>query len=129
MNFQDALIKVNGEDVTATIGSTILKVPASKAKALKAYDGKTVVFGIRPKDMSDDPEYIAAHPDCVVKSQIKVYELLGAEVFLYFDAEGKQMIARVNPATPLRTGDSAAFAIKMDKAHFFDKETEQTITN
>ena len=129
MNFQDAVIKVKGNDVTATIGSTTLKVPASKAEALKAYDGKTVVFGIRPEDMSDDPEYIAAHPDCIVKSQIKIYELLGAEVFLYFDVEGKQMIARVNPATTLRNGDMATFAIKMDKVHFFDKETEQTITN
>ena len=129
MNFQDAVIKVDGDNVTAAIGSTVLKVPASKAEALKAYDGKTVVFGIRPEDMSDDADYIAAHPDCVVKSTVKVYELLGAEVFLYFDVEGKQMIARVNPATPLRTGSEATFAINMEKVHFFDKETEKTITN
>ncbi len=129
MNFQDALIKVNGGEVTASIGSTVLKVPAHKAEALKAYDGKTVVLGIRPEDMSDDADFIKAHPDCVVSSTIRVYELLGAEVFLYFDVEGKQMIARVNPATPLRNGDTATFALDMEKVHFFDKETEKTITN
>ena len=39
------------------------------------------------------------------------------------------MTARVNPATTLRTGSAATFALDMEKAHFFDKETELTITN
>ena len=65
-----------------------------------------------------------------LSSQIsKVYELLGAEVFLYFDVEGFQMTARVNPRTNLRTGDHAKFALDMEKVHIFDKETELTITN
>ena len=51
MNFMDARIEVKGEDVTATVGKYVLKVPADKAKALKdgGYDGKTVVLGIRPE--------------------------------------------------------------------------------
>ena len=39
------------------------------------------------------------------------------------------MTARVNPRTPLRTGDEATFALDMEKIHLFDKETELTITN
>ena len=65
----------------------------------------------------------------MIKSKIKVYELLGAEVFLYFDLEGTQMTARVNPRTTLRTGDDAIFALDMEKIHLFDKDTELTITN
>ncbi|MBO5460893.1 MAG: sn-glycerol-3-phosphate ABC transporter ATP-binding protein UgpC [Ruminococcus sp.] len=129
MNFMDAVINVKGNDVTATVGQYVLKVPAAKAEALKAYNGKTVVLGIRPENVYDDPEFIAAHKDSVIESKIKVYELLGAEVFLYFDIEGTQMTARVNPATTLRTGDAATFALDMEKTHFFDKETELTITN
>ena len=129
MNFLDAVINVKGDAVTATVGKHVLKVPAAKAEALKAYNGKTVVLGIRPENVYDDPEFIATHKDSVVESKIKVYELLGAEVFLYFDVEGTQMTARVNPATTLRTGDVATFALDMDKTHFFDKETELTITN
>ena len=67
--------------------------------------------------------------DSVIESTIKVYELLGAEVFLYFDIEGTQMTARVNPRTTLRTGDHAVFALDMEKIHLFDKDTELTITN
>ena len=72
---------------------------------------------------------ISNSPDSVIESTIKVYELLGAEVFLYFDVEGTQMTARVNPRTTLRTGDKAVFALDMEKIHIFDKETELTITN
>lgn len=130
MNFMDAVVSVNGGDVSLTVGEHILKVPASKKKALiDKYNGKTVVLGIRPEDVHDSEAFIASSPDSVIKSQIKVYELLGAEVFLYFDVEGNQMTARVNPRTTLRNGDHAVFALDMEKIHVFDKETELTITN
>ena len=93
------------------------------------YDGKTVVLGIRPEDVHDSQAFISNSPDSIIESEIKVYELLGAEVFLYFDVEGTQMTARVNPRTTLRTGDKAVFALDMEKIHVFDKETELTITN
>ena len=131
MNFMDALVNVNGNDVTLTVGEHVLKVPASKRQALidGGYDGKTVVLGIRPEDVHDSQAFISNSPDSVIKSKIKVYELLGAEVFLYFDLEGTQMTARVNPRTTLRTGDDAIFALDMEKIHLFDKDTELTITN
>ena len=131
MNFMDAKCAVNGEDVTLTVGKHVLKVPASKKKALieGGYDGKTVVLGIRPEDVHDSQAFINNSADSVIESTIKVYELLGAEVFLYFDIEGTQMTARVNPRTTLRTGDHAVFALDMEKIHLFDKDTELTITN
>ena len=48
MNFLDAKVKVNGNDVTLTVGKYNMKLPASKAKAVidGGYDGKTVVMGI-----------------------------------------------------------------------------------
>ena len=131
MNFMDALVNVNGNDVTLKVGEHVLKVPASKKQALidGGYDGKTVVLGIRPEDVHDSQAFISNSPDSVIKSKIKVYELLGAEVFLYFDLEGTQMTARVNPRTTLRTGDDAIFALDMEKIHLFDKDTELTIKN
>ena len=132
MNFMDAVCNVNANnEVTLTVGEHVLKVPASKKKALieGGYDGKTVVLGIRPEDVHDSEAFISNSPDSIIESTIKVYELLGAEVFLYFDVEGTQMTARVNPRTTLRTGDKAVFALDMEKIHIFDKETELTITN
>ncbi|HCI83789.1 MAG TPA: sugar ABC transporter ATP-binding protein, partial [Lachnospiraceae bacterium] len=92
------------------------------------YVGKTVVLGIRPEHLDDDPELVAKC-DSTIKAKIEVYELLGAEVFLYFTVNGANMTARVNPRTEARTGSEVTFGIETSKIHVFDKETEQVITN
>ena len=129
MNFMDAKVSVNGNDVALKIGEQDLKVPDDKKQALidGVYDGKTVVLGIRPENITDDADFLAAHPDSIIKSKINVYEMLGAEVFLYFDVEGAQVTARVDPSTPLKMGSNATFALDMTKIHLFDKETEKNI--
>ena len=124
MNFLDAEIKENGADLVAKIGSDEVVIPADKAKVLKdkGYVGKTVVMGIRPEDVADSA-------NGTMSSVVKVYELLGAEVFLYFDVNGTQITARVDPRTTAKTGDPIRFDFDMSKAHFFDKESELVITN
>ncbi|WP_321003940.1 ABC transporter ATP-binding protein [Eisenbergiella porci] len=131
MNFMDAEVKVNKDEVRLVVGSHSIKLPPAKAKKLidGGYAGKTVVMGIRPENVHDSQMFIESSPDTVVESTIRVYELLGAEVYLYFDVEGFPMTARVDPRTTARTGDNVKFALDAEKIHVFDKETEQTITN
>jgi len=128
MNFFDATCNVKGNDVSLQIGNSTFPVPAEKAKALidGGYNGKTVVLGIRPEDVREaTPEDAGS----TIEADIKFYELLGAEVYLYFDLEGMQMTARTSSSTSLRQGSKAQFALDMNKIHVFDKETELTITN
>ena len=131
MNFLDAQISQKGNDVIATVGQYDILVPAAKGKVLKegGYIGKTVVLGIRPEDIHDSQMFIEASPSAPMTSTVKVYELLGAEVFLYFDVNGTQVTARVDPRTTSKTGDTIKFAFDMEKSHFFDKETELVICN
>ena len=131
MNFMDAQVEVKGNDVKLVVGEFSIKLPADKAKKLidGGYAGKTVTMGIRPENVYDSEEFIKSSPDTVIESKIRVYELLGAEVFLYFDVEGYNMTARVNPQTTARTGDTVRFALDATKIHVFDKETEKVITN
>ena len=124
MNFLDAQISEAGGKVIAKVGEYSLEVPADKAAALKSkgYIGKTVVLGIRPENISDSA-------NGAMTSTVNVYELLGAEVFLYFNLNGTQITARVNPQTTAKAGSEVKFDFDMSKAHFFDKESEQVITN
>ena len=85
-------------------------------------------MGIRPEDVYDSEMFIET-AKCVFTSTIKVYELLGAEVFLYFDLGEFPITARVDSRTTARPGDSVRFAFDVEKIHVFDKETEQVITN
>ena len=62
------------------------------------------------------------------EATVKVYELLGAEVFLYFELDEFPITARVDPRTTARPGDTIKVAFDVEKIHVFDKETEQIIT-
>ena len=130
MNFLDAVVRVNGNAVTLEVAGQSIPLPPAKAKKLidGGYNGKTVTMGIRPEDVYDSEMFIET-AKCVFSSTIKVYELLGAEVFLYFDLGEFAMTARVDPRSNARPGDTVRFAFDVEKIHVFDKETEQVITN
>ena len=130
MNFLDATVKVNGDVASLEVAGQSIPLPAAKSKALidGGYNGKTVVFGIRPEDVYDSEEFLAKAPTTFT-SNVKVYELLGAEVYLYFDVDQFPITARVDSRTKARPGDPIKFAFDVDKIHVFDKETEVTICN
>ncbi len=131
MNFLDAVVEAKGDSAVLKVaGNTIALPPAKTKKVIEGgYIGKTVSFGIRPEDVYDSEMFIETSPQSVFEASIKVYELLGAEVYLYFDLDGFPMTARVDPRTTARPGDVVKFAIDVEKIHIFDKETEQVITN
>ena len=84
MNFIDAVAIQEGEDVKLAFGSYAIKLPEQKAARLVegGYIGKEVVLGIRPEDIHDGD--MSNYPGATLTATIRVYELLGAEVFLYF---------------------------------------------
>ena len=131
MNFLHATVKVNGDVANLEVAGHSIPLPAEKSKKLidGGYDGKTVVFGIRPEDIYDSQMFIESSPQSVFTSAVRVYELLGAEVYLYFDLDQFPVTARVDPRTTARPGDTVKFAFDVEKIHVFDKETEQVITN
>ena len=131
MNFLDAVVSVEGDNAVLDLGESKITLSGDKAKKLidGGYDGKTVVMGIRPEDVYDDEAVIAANPGTTIQSTVRVYELLGAEVYLYFDYAGANFTARVKPTTTARTGDVVKLALEPTKIHVFDKETEMAITH
>ena len=130
MNMIDAVVSQEGSDVYLTYADNKVKMTADKAKKLVdgGYVGKTVVMGIRPENITDDADTVAK-AEAVLNAKIEVYELLGAEVYLYFTVGSSNFTARVNPRTTARTGDTVQFALDVERIHVFDKETEKVITN
>ncbi len=131
MNFVDASVKAEGEKVTLTFGEFSVVLPQQKAKKLidGGYNGKTVVLGVRPEDISDSQHDIETYRDSIIEADVTGYELLGAEVLLYFSIAGANMTAKVDSRTAARMGDHVKMAFDPQKIHIFDKETELTITN
>ena len=131
MNFVDAQCVVEGAKAFLKFDKYQVELPEAKAKKLidGGYAGKNVVFGIRPEDIYDSAEHLNKFATCKIDSDVTGYELLGAEVLLYFTVAGANMSARVDSDTPARYGDHIELAFDPNKIHVFDKETELTITN
>jgi multiple sugar transport system ATP-binding protein len=131
MNMVEAKVVKSGSDVKLAFGSNSFVLPEAKGKKLVdgGYVDKTVIFGIRPEDVKDEEMFISNSPNSVIEATVKVYELLGAEVNLYFDIDQNNVTARVNPRTTARPGDTIKIAFDLSKLHIFDKDTEQNITH
>lgn len=108
-----------------------LKVPEGRAKFLeqKGYNGKEIIFGIRPEDIHSEGAFLETWPDAVVESTVDVSELLGATSQLYQQVDGTEFVAIVNARDYHKPGDKVRMGFDINKAHFFDKDTKETILN
>ncbi|MBQ2699587.1 MAG: ABC transporter ATP-binding protein, partial [Clostridia bacterium] len=133
MNFFNVTLAKEGKDVVAKFGENKIVVPASKVAKItdESYIGKEVVMGIRPENINDDPEYVAARPDGKISASVEVTELMGSETYLYLKTSGKDdnIIARVDPHTASKQGAQVEVAFDLTRLHFFDKDTKVSILN
>ena len=125
MNFIN--VKLEGNEIVTE--GVRLKVPEGILKVLKekGYEGKELIFGIRPEDINTEPAFLETFPDSVVHATISVSELLGSESHLYCQVGKNEFIAKVDARDYLQTGEGIDLGFDLNKAHFFDKETEKTV--
>ena len=131
MNFFNAKLEKEGQDVVAKFGDNKIVVPTSKVSKFvdESYIGKEVVLGIRPENIHDSEAVLANLPNATIDADVEVTELMGSETYLYLKTTGKDdnIIARVDPRTTSRAGEHIKIAFDVNHLHFFDKDTEKTI--
>jgi multiple sugar transport system ATP-binding protein len=153
MNMVKATIQRADGGLTATTGSQTIGLgdeTLSGHPALKSYEGKDVILGIRPEDLEDASLASDTPADRRLKGEVVLQEALGSEVMVHFtiDAEpaatedvrelaedvGDErvveetpeettMVGRFNPRTDVRVGETAEIAVDTRALHFFDPET------
>jgi multiple sugar transport system ATP-binding protein len=105
-----------------------MELPAKFVKALKGYDGKEIVFGIRPEDSVHGDEAVEKQfPSTKLVSKVKVAELLGHEYIIHTDISGNNLVSKVEATRSYRIGDQIDLYLNLEKAHVFDKDTQDTI--
>ncbi|WEG17607.1 sn-glycerol-3-phosphate ABC transporter ATP-binding protein UgpC [Alkalihalophilus pseudofirmus] len=111
------------------VGDVTVKVPAGKLSVLrdKGYMNKEIILGVRPEDIHDELLFIESSPETKLTAEIDVAELTGAETVLYSSVNGQAFVARIDSRTDIEGGQSLDLAFDMNKAHFFDAETELRI--
>ena len=136
MNFFQCTVKAEENNRTALLlddAKTVKKVylDGTRGKQIAdRYNGRHVILGIRPEDIYelDEAKKLGIEKDSVdVDEPVVNREMLGAEVILYFDEQGKTLAVRLNPENQTQVGENVSLYFDMDKAHVFDPETEENL--
>ena len=89
----------------------------------KGYMGEEVIVGIRPEDMVVLPD----ESEEGLEAKINVYEMLGAEAYLYFDCNGESRAIRIEAESKIRKGDRVRYTFQEERIHLFDPRRENRI--
>ena len=136
MNFFQCTVKAEENNRTALLlddAKTVKKVyldGTSGKQIADRYNGRHVILGIRPEDIYEleEAKKLGIENDSVdVDEPVVNREMLGAEVILYFDEQGKTLAVRLNPENQTKVGEKVSLYFDMDKAHVFDPETEENL--
>jgi multiple sugar transport system ATP-binding protein len=130
MNFMDATIKKEGDIYYIDGNGTFkIRVPEDKEKFITDYDGKEVVFGVRPEDIIDTEitHDFEVKADNSFKAEVEVVEPMGSEIYLYLAENGHSLIARVEAESTAKVGDTIELGVDLRKIHLFDAENEESI--
>jgi multiple sugar transport system ATP-binding protein len=154
MNLLEATIKVSGSAVTAVIGPEVLTLDEETLAAhpaIRDFDGRTVVLGVRPESLDDASIVTDAPPDRRLRGKIVLTDALGSEILAHVSIEASPatteevrelkaatgderevtaderstaiIVCRFNPRSRSREGDTVEIAVDTRSLHFFDLET------
>jgi multiple sugar transport system ATP-binding protein len=125
MNFLTVKILDDGGRIMAEEANFKIAVTGRNMDLVKSYAGKELIFGIRPEDLLYTEK---EEPNRSIKTNIEVVEPLGAEIHLYVNTKSHQMIAKIPPHHTFKVGDSIDLIPNMEKAIFFDIQTEKALS-
>ncbi|NQY55648.1 MAG: sn-glycerol-3-phosphate ABC transporter ATP-binding protein UgpC [Ilumatobacteraceae bacterium] len=147
MNLYEASLRVSEAGGQISLGGqTIALSPSSldARPALRGYDGKTVILGVRPEDF-EDAELATDIPESqFLDSAPTLLEALGSEVMVHFKLDAPVVdsgdpdavedtnaeanaVGRFNPRTRVRVGQAMKVGVTSENLHFFDADTREAI--
>ncbi len=148
MNLVYGSVHSEANKLTLRLGSQILdlaSLSSAKSEALRKYNERRVVVGIRPHTLKD-PEFSQLKNGCSLRGVVRLRESLGTEIVLHFAIDADRagairsdeseevalvqetrVIACVDPASTAREQQTVDLVLEPNRLHFFDPETELAI--
>ena len=152
MNMIEATLERANGGLAAAFGSHKVALgdeTLSARPALKQFEGKRVILGIRPEDLEDGALASDTPADRRIQGEVLLREALGSEILVHFsiDAEaaetdetrelqkdagteevpslesGVTMVGRFGSRSRINQGDTADVAVDTRALHFFDPES------
>jgi multiple sugar transport system ATP-binding protein len=158
MNMIEAtVVRENGSTriVAGQMSIDLSTTTLSAHPVLPAYEGRTIVLGIRPEGLND-AALAGDNPQPRVRGHAELREALGSEVLMHFSVQARTavtdevrelaqdagddrpigqleslerttLVGRFSPQTRIRQGDTIEVAIDENALHFFDPSTGDVI--
>jgi multiple sugar transport system ATP-binding protein len=156
MNMLDAAIHASNGNLVAKIGDQTLELgqeTLQQRPALRGYEGKTVIIGIRPEDLEDASLETDAPENRRLNGRLELREALGSEIMAHFAIKGAQaetdemrelaqdagaegtepqigvgegeaiIVGRFGARSKIKQGDNVSAVVDTRALHFFDPET------
>jgi multiple sugar transport system ATP-binding protein len=124
MNFFPGTITQSNGNLVCEIDGVHFCIPTDKTGKLSSHIGKGIYLGARAPDM------IVYEEDTTqphLKLKLNLMELLGGYGQLYLEHGGSEITAQCGESFRASIGDEIPTGMDMDKAHFFDAETEENL--
>jgi multiple sugar transport system ATP-binding protein len=151
MNMVEATLEPSNGTLAAAVGSQRIVLGDEKLNAhpaLRAYEGRTVILGIRPEDLEDAALAPEAPPDRRLRGSVVLREALGSEIVAHFDIDARPaltddvrelaadvgeeltnqaphttMVGRFRADSAVHAGQQAEVAVDTRALHFFNADT------
>jgi multiple sugar transport system ATP-binding protein len=151
MNMVEATLEPSNGTLAAAVGSQRILLGDEKLNAhpaLRAYEGRTVILGIRPEDLEDAALAPDTPQDRRLRGKVVLREGLGAEIVAHVDIDARPaltddvrelaadvgeelidqaphttMVGRFGADSSVHAGQEAEVAVDTRALHFFDPDT------
>jgi multiple sugar transport system ATP-binding protein len=155
MNMVEATLERANGGLSAELGAQRIALgdeTLSARPALKAFDGRKVILGIRPEDIEDAALESDAPDDRRLHGKVELREALGAEIMVHFTVDAPPaltedvrelaqdvgderaaqqeegasettMVGRFGARSQVKEGETAEVVVDTRALHFFDPET------
>jgi len=156
MNLTGADLARENGGLVARFGEQRLAIPddvLASRPALRDFEGRRVILGIRPEDIEDASLVAGAPDEHRLRAVVDIREDMGSEVFVHFAAGGPPVrgedvkaamgeetveveqvreagslfVARLDRETGAREQEPIELAVETRRLHFFDTETGKGI--
>jgi multiple sugar transport system ATP-binding protein len=155
MNMLEATLERSNGSLVAVLGEqrlTIGEEALSSRPALRAYEGRPVIVGLRPEHL-EDASHSDAPADRRLTGEVVLREALGSEIMVHFRVRARQaltedirelaqdagderslaeaaggsaetvVVGRFNARSGVREGETAEVAVDTGSLHFFDPDS------